>query len=914
MQRRGSPTFPLLKVNRLLKLLTHSLLIGCCLLIGIRAHAQLPSYAPANNLVAWYNFDGTGADASGNGNSGVAFNTTPTINRTGQNDGAFFFNGTSSEVVVPFNAAFNAYPFSISLWCLPAEDNNGNMIIQQYSNSSWNGWVMSLSSTATSPQTISPGYMLAAPPNCNGVVSNAQCDTGINYTGDVFDSQWHMFTFTVDGDSGRFYMDGVWQTSQVWTGAPGAPSNTDDLRIGGTDLGDLFFYHGSIDEVGLWSRALDASEIEQLYAGSPPSVGCTNSNACNYIPTATIDNGSCTFNCAGCIDPCACNYNQNAAYNNGSCDYTCNQGMSFITVFHDANSNGSFDTGERPMQYWPVRINELEKTVYTDASGMVMVPLPSGVIHYELINTTENWLATTPTLVELTIPGSTQAMFGLRHIAGNASAEAEALAGYYDYMHCEQGLESGVYVRNTGGQALHGTLTLMCDAQFTPSIPLSMSAPPTTSGPGFAQWDIDALEPWETRLLAFHIAGPGSALAGQNTAYSLQLELLDGSNAIVYSNVFNPTKEILCDEQASQLQTDPAGYNEAFHYVEDGSTFAFRVQFQNNTAEWAEEVLIIQNLNSQQVDLNSFELLYASEAIVGCLHDDGTIDLQFSNLVVAPTEVDPTQSGGYAVYRAQLREGITPDSTFHHNMHVVFDMNNTASGDTIFHTIYDCTRLAEVIGDELYCEGDTVVLNSNDSWIESHRWLLGDTLLSADVQLEVQFEPGFYDVVCQFSNPVCNVYEYKPIHISEAPNGSVVVQNDELVSLGDFACQWFFNNAPIDTATQTNLAIQGEGIYQVQWTNTDGCSALSEEVLISSVSENSSAMNVYPNPANGRVNIHLPAENYTLRVYEVNGKLLQEIPLFSHYHSVDFSSYPSGSYVLRAVGNSTVYSGILHIQ
>ena len=169
-------------------------------------------------------------------------------------------------------------------------------------------------------------------------------------------------------------------------------------------------------------------------------------------------------------------------------------------------------------------------------------------------------------------------------------------------------------------------------------------------------------------------------------------------------------------------------------------------------------------------------------------------------------------------------------------------------------------------------------------------------------------------MVCQFSNLVCNVYEYKPIHISEAPNGSVVVQNDELVSLGDFACQWFFNNAPIDTATQTNLAIQGEGIYQVQWTNTDGCSALSEEVLISSVSENSSAMNVYPNPANGRVNIHLPAENYTLRVYEVNGKLLQEIPLFSHYHSVDFSSYPSGSYVLRAVGNSTVYSGILHIQ
>ena len=352
----------------MLKLLTYSFLIGCCLLNGIPAHAQLPTYAPTNNLVSWYNFDGTSADASGNSNHGAAFNITPTTDRTGQNDGAFFFNGTSSEVVVPFNASFNAYPFTVSLWCLLADDDNGSMILQHYNNSSWNGWVMSVSNTITSPQTISPGYMLAAPPNCNGVVSSAQCDTGINYTGDVFDSQWHMLTFTVDGDSGRFYVDGMWQTSQAWTGPAGATTNSDNLRIGGTDLSDLFFFHGSIDEVGLWNRALSTPEIALLYSGAPPSLGCTNTNACNYNATATVDNGSCTFNCAGCIDPCACNFNQNAAFNDGSCDYTCNLGMSFITVFHDANGNGSFDTGERPMQYWPVRINELENINSNSAS------------------------------------------------------------------------------------------------------------------------------------------------------------------------------------------------------------------------------------------------------------------------------------------------------------------------------------------------------------------------------------------------------------------------------------------------------------------------------------------------------------------------------------------------------------------
>jgi hypothetical protein len=247
-------------------------------------------------------------------------------------------------------------------------------------------------------------------------------------------------------------------------------------------------------------------------------------------------------------------------------------------------------------------------------------------------------------------------------------------------------------------------------------------------------------------------------------------------------------------------------------------------------------------------------------------------------------------------------------------MHVVFDMSNTASGDTVYHTIYDCTRMAEVIGDDSYCEGDTVHLNGNDSWIESYNWMLGDTLLSTDQQLHTVLDPGFYNVLCLFSNPLCSVSQNKPIQVTAAPLGTVIVQIDTLVSIGDFACQWFYNNQPLVEATQTNLTIQGDGIYQVQWTNNDGCTAWSEEVLISRIGENSSAMNVYPNPANGRVHIQLPAENCTLKVYEINGKLLQEIPLFRNGNSVDFSSYPSGSYVLRAVGNSTVYSAILHIQ
>ena len=48
-------------------------------------------------------------------------------------------------------------------------------------------------------------------------------------------------------------------------------------------------------------------------------VGCTDPNACNYDPLATVDDGSCIV--LGCTNPSADNYSPTANENNGSCTY-----------------------------------------------------------------------------------------------------------------------------------------------------------------------------------------------------------------------------------------------------------------------------------------------------------------------------------------------------------------------------------------------------------------------------------------------------------------------------------------------------------------------------------------------------------------------------------------------------------------
>ncbi len=53
--------------------------------------------------------------------------------------------------------------------------------------------------------------------------------------------------------------------------------------------------------------------------------GCQEMSACNYNPDATDSDGSCEWStCAGCIYIFACNYDPNALYSDGSCEFgTC---------------------------------------------------------------------------------------------------------------------------------------------------------------------------------------------------------------------------------------------------------------------------------------------------------------------------------------------------------------------------------------------------------------------------------------------------------------------------------------------------------------------------------------------------------------------------------------------------------------
>ena len=66
-------------------------------------------------LIAYYPFDGSGIDASGNGNDATVFGATPTEDRFGNPESAYCFDGIDDYIEIP-NTVKPGFPITVSAW------------------------------------------------------------------------------------------------------------------------------------------------------------------------------------------------------------------------------------------------------------------------------------------------------------------------------------------------------------------------------------------------------------------------------------------------------------------------------------------------------------------------------------------------------------------------------------------------------------------------------------------------------------------------------------------------------------------------------------------------------------------------------------------------------------------------------
>ena len=240
---------------------------------------NVPSYVPTNGLVGWWPFNGNANDESGNGNDGTVNGASLTNDRFGLTNSAYQFDGTSSFIQTTANGFLGQQARTFSFWL------NTSSASLQAPIDFYGGTGGAFSIVINNP--------------CPGV--GVDCGTGVAMKGNqiLLNGNWHHCVLVYDSTIVNtisdviVYMDGQIQTQVTCSSLnPNCiinNTNSTDIVFGKT-ASNVRYVDGKLDDIGIWSRALNQQEIFDLY----------NANICYQTITVTdtllINMGIVSFN------------------------------------------------------------------------------------------------------------------------------------------------------------------------------------------------------------------------------------------------------------------------------------------------------------------------------------------------------------------------------------------------------------------------------------------------------------------------------------------------------------------------------------------------------------------------------------------------------------------------------------------
>jgi len=245
------------------------------------AKAQtVPAYVPLSGLEAWYAFDSSAADSSGNGNNGTVYGATAVLDRFGHPYSAYYFNGISNSIIIPSSSSLNiTSDITLSAWV------KSDFIIGSQEIIYFRGDNRS----AYDPYLIYITY--------DSVIFLRNTGAGYVFNQVAFPkslidtTSFHQIVGTLgEDDTMKIYLDDQLMKTAYRPGAISYYTDSAHNTVGACDYGTWQFFKGTIDDIGTWNRRLSDCEISKLYYAIPTFI------TANPLDFSVILGSPATFN------------------------------------------------------------------------------------------------------------------------------------------------------------------------------------------------------------------------------------------------------------------------------------------------------------------------------------------------------------------------------------------------------------------------------------------------------------------------------------------------------------------------------------------------------------------------------------------------------------------------------------------
>ena len=224
---------------------------------------------PQEGLNAWYSFNGNTNDGSGNGNNGSVNGATLTTDKFGASNKAYSFDGSSNNINLPKSflngssvtkfafytrVKFNSITNSPNIWGKTLLNGNVNFYVTNNGVVTFE-WVHSYG-----------GVKFSKIYSDNNVITI---------------DNWYDIVVVLENAIGRIYVNGnLITTNLLWRDQAGSTlsttnvssncnftQDTDSSKFGSRITSGVTgaYLNGTIDDFGIWNRALALSEVQDLY-------------------------------------------------------------------------------------------------------------------------------------------------------------------------------------------------------------------------------------------------------------------------------------------------------------------------------------------------------------------------------------------------------------------------------------------------------------------------------------------------------------------------------------------------------------------------------------------------------------------------------------------------------------------------
>jgi hypothetical protein len=551
-----------------------------------------------------------------------------------------------------------------------------------------------------------------------------------------------------------------------------------------------------------------------------------------------------------------------------------------VRTFWDQNANGIFEPGEFPLYHQAVSIDPNPIRFWTDQDGLINARVYPD--DYQLtISNAEQWDLTTPATYDLSLDEGSPLTcweFGLIPNTELLQGELTLASGP---TRCGFDVPFWLDFRNQGTIVANGTASITLD----PLVTFIAAEPMPDSTHGLQLfWFQDNLIPTAPNRIRIDLRMPGPEYIGENITFSASLDLQAPQQELGSITNTEYIAEINCAYDPNDKLVEPNHLGEE-NYTLFSDTLRYTIRFQNTGTDTAFNVRITDRL-ATRLDHSTFKMTATSHDVEVMLDEYGLVTFFFPDILLPDSTTNAAGSHGFVKFEVLPLTDLPENILVTNKAEIYFDFNPAIV------TNQTRNRLVSSLPFTAYITSPSCAQTSDGS-IEvvfpvdslQYQWSNGTTesfienIPSGDYNLTVSDQYGNVvqatTITVTAPAPLISIPEIAPETDNEQ-NGSIV----PLISGGTPPYTYDWSTGAISPI----LSELSAGTYMLTVTDAAGCTLeqiyLVDQLVNSEDMKQSTALEVYPNPSNGLIDIHLSVDIHSLwqlQIVNASGIIQQTI-------------------------------------